>query len=194
LDERYRQGRSRVWYWRQALGAIAASLFAVIRSERILAIRALLIGWSAFFFCFPFLPRIIRLLRGYPTPGTGLLPSSWTRVEWLYVRGWIVPQGDAYVVAVICCVFAFGVGFLVGRLNRPRHRQAIAIFVASWFVCFVPATAIAAAKMLHDWSATYWRYDNPYFFIFAVASSLVAMFSALAGGVVADCQRDSLQS
>jgi hypothetical protein len=181
LDERYRHGRSRIWYWRQALVAIITGVLATIRGNKAIALRALLTGWAIAFLTAPALPRIIHILRGSPT-GTGLLPSSWTRVQWLYLRGWIVPEGDAYTFAAICCIFTFCVGWLVGRLNRPHHHQAVAIFVASWFVGFLFAVGIALVKMLQDWSATKWRYDNPYFFIFGVACSLLSMLSALAGG------------
>lgn len=182
LDERYRQGRSPLWYWKQAITAIATGIFAVTRSNRLLALRALGIGWGIAFLFAPMLPRLIHLLRGYPR-GSGILPSSWTTVEWLYVRGWIVPEGTAYVFAAICCIMTFFIGWIVGRLNRPDHLKAVAIFLASWFVSFVLAAVIAMAKILQDWSATSWRYDNPYFFIFGVVMNLLAMLSMAAGGM-----------
>ena len=188
LDERYRQGRSYLWYWRQAVSAIVTGLIAIVRSNKFLAARALGIGWGITFLFAPALPRIIHLLRGYPR-GTGILPSSWTRVQWFYVRGWIVPQGDAYAFAAICCILTFVLGWTVGRLNRPNHLKAVAIFAASWFIFFVIAILVALAKVLRDWSSTSWRYDNPYFFAFGVASGILAMLSALAGGFASGPRR-----
>ena len=78
LDERYRQGRSYLWYWRQAVTAIVTGLIATVRSNKFLAARALAIGWGITFLLAPALPRIIHLLRGYPR-GTGILPPSWTK-------------------------------------------------------------------------------------------------------------------
>jgi hypothetical protein len=183
LDERYRQGHSHIWYWRQALAAIVSGFVALVRNNRRLAIRALVIGWGLIFLSTRALPLEFRILRGHPA-GTGLLPASWTKVEWLYVRGWIVPQGDAYTFAAISWVFAFAVGWLVGRLNRPNQRQAIVIFLASWLALFLIAIPVVLLQVLRDWSTPGWRYDNPYFFAFGVASAILAMLSALAGGLV----------
>jgi hypothetical protein len=190
LDERYRQGHSRTWYWRQSLIAVITGLLALIRSNKLLTIRALVTGWAVTFLFAPLLPYIKHILRGSPT-GKGLLPSSWTRVQWLYERGWIVPQGDAYTFAAICFIFAFCIGWLVGRLNRPNHRRAVVIFVASLFVSFLMASTIALAKLLHDWSSSSWRYDNPYFFLFGLVGGLLGMLSILAGGFLSGPPADS---
>src|SRR5262249_37562881 len=144
---------SRVWYWGQALSAIVTGVVAVIRDNRRLTIRALAIGWGLIFLSTAALPLILHMLVGHP-PGTGLLPASWTKVEWRYVRGWIVPQGDAYAFAAVSCLFAFTVGWLVGRCNRPNHRQAIVVFVASWLACFLIAIPLVLIKVLRDWSAS----------------------------------------
>ena len=162
--------------------AMITGIFAVVRSNKLLAARALGIGWGIVFLFAPLLPRIINLLRGYPR-GTGILPSSWTRVQWFYVRGWIVPQGDAYAFAAICCIVTFFIGWIVGRLNRPDHLKAVAIFAASWLVTFLFASAVALARVLQDWSSPKWRYDNPYFFIFGVVIQVLAMLTMLAGGM-----------
>src|SRR5437016_1538123 len=50
LDERYRRGRSRVWYWRQAVAAIVVSFFREVRSHKLLTMRAVAVGWGVFFF------------------------------------------------------------------------------------------------------------------------------------------------
>jgi hypothetical protein len=181
LDERYRQRPSRLWYWRQALIAIVSGFATLARNNRILAIRALAVGWGLIFLFTLALPLILGILGGHPA-GTGLLPASWTKVEWLYVQGWIVPQADIYVFAAICCLFAFMVGWLVGRVNRPNQRQAGVIFVASWLAWFLIAVPIVTVEVLRDWSAPGWRYDNPYFLVFGTASGILAMLSALAGG------------
>src|SRR5215475_6724285 len=183
LDERYRQGHSRLWYWTQALAAIVSGIVTLVRNNQRLTVRALAIGWGLIFLSTRALTLALRILRGDPA-GTGLLPASWTKVEWLYVRGWIVPQGDAYTFAAISWLFAFAIGWLVGRFNRPNQRQAIAIFLASWLALFLIAIPAVLLQVVRDWSASGWRYDNPYFFAFGVTSSILAMLSALADGLV----------
>jgi len=45
LNERYRQRRTRLWYWRQAMSTVVASFFGQVWDHKALAIRALLTGW-----------------------------------------------------------------------------------------------------------------------------------------------------
>src|ERR1700719_851213 len=44
LNERYQQGTSRMWYWRQVLLAVAITWYAGIRSHKLLAICVLVIS------------------------------------------------------------------------------------------------------------------------------------------------------
>src|SRR5438552_3472576 len=44
--EQYRNGRSRVWYWRQVVGAIAAEAVEEVRHRPLVAARALMLGWT----------------------------------------------------------------------------------------------------------------------------------------------------
>ena len=48
LDERYRRGRSPIWYWRQAAAAIVVSFFQEVRSHKLLTVRAIVVGWGVF--------------------------------------------------------------------------------------------------------------------------------------------------
>ena len=48
LDERYREGRSRIWYWRQAAVAIVVSFLNEAWTHKLLTARAILTGWIAF--------------------------------------------------------------------------------------------------------------------------------------------------
>jgi hypothetical protein len=44
LSERYREGKTRAWYWKQTLVAIAVSTFQDIQARKLLALRALTAG------------------------------------------------------------------------------------------------------------------------------------------------------
>lgn len=44
LNERYQRGRSRIWYWRQALIAIIESLLSEVRRQKRMRFHALLLG------------------------------------------------------------------------------------------------------------------------------------------------------
>jgi hypothetical protein len=45
LDERYCGGRSAVWYWRQALVAVAVGFFSEVRMHKALVVKAIIKGW-----------------------------------------------------------------------------------------------------------------------------------------------------
>src|SRR5215831_18798898 len=45
LDERYSQGRSYLWYWRQALFAIVTSFFNEVGTHKLVTLRAIATGW-----------------------------------------------------------------------------------------------------------------------------------------------------
>src|SRR5262245_46659026 len=45
LAEQFRQGRSRFWYWRQVLRAIPTGILDEVSGNKLLAFRALMLGW-----------------------------------------------------------------------------------------------------------------------------------------------------
>ena len=45
LVERYQRGRSSAWYWRQVLMAVLLSAYHDIRSHKLLALRAIVVGY-----------------------------------------------------------------------------------------------------------------------------------------------------
>jgi hypothetical protein len=45
IIESYRQGRSDAWYWRQVLRAVLMSAYHHIRSHKLLALRAIVVGY-----------------------------------------------------------------------------------------------------------------------------------------------------
>jgi hypothetical protein len=54
LIERYRQGRSRAWYWRQVLVAIVVGAARDIRAHKVLTLQALMTGWAVLLLVFVF--------------------------------------------------------------------------------------------------------------------------------------------
>src|SRR5215467_1760223 len=46
LEEFYFEGRSRAWYWRQTLVALAVQFVRDIRTHKLLALRALFAAWA----------------------------------------------------------------------------------------------------------------------------------------------------
>jgi len=48
LSERYQQGKTVAWYWKQTLVAVIASAFNEVRGHKWLTFRSVLVGWIVF--------------------------------------------------------------------------------------------------------------------------------------------------
>jgi len=49
LIEEYSQGRSVAWYWWQVLVAIVVDFGKEVRAHKVLALRAIAVGWAALY-------------------------------------------------------------------------------------------------------------------------------------------------
>jgi hypothetical protein len=104
LNEQY--GGSRLWYLRQAIVAILVSFFQEISAHKLIAVRALLLGWTVktawlLFFKFSFLvsPR--------------------------YVQDRSLLLASAAGSIVVC---AFG-AWLVSRISGPLYRPMVLLYI-----------------------------------------------------------------
>lgn len=177
IIEEYARGRSRVWYWRQVLVALAAGLVQEVREHWRIAARALATGWS-----FVVLWWLLAVLY-YQVLGR-LLPASWWAIRWIYVRGWVLPRGVDMLIVPVACLAGFGIGWIIGRLYRPHHRAMVLLFVSSLFLALVPTFFFVLETMVHGWAPVAWRYNNPFILLFYTAANIVAMICILLGGCV----------
>lgn len=122
LIEQYRHGHSARWYWRQVLAAILAGVTRDIRAHKLLAIRAVAIGWLLYvLFSFP-----VNWLTG----ATGV----WIR-EWLAATGrytfwgvwWSGHLPSALFVYVACAIS----GWIVARLHQTHVIAMVSLYGAS---------------------------------------------------------------
>src|SRR5215831_19228043 len=98
LEEQYNEGRSRFWYWRQTVAAIAVGTFSAFRNDKLLPIRAIISGM-----------------------GTKI---AWT---WLYTGftgsvSWRLPEGEVIPYIILALTGAGVAGSAVSRkrmANRP---------------------------------------------------------------------------
>jgi amino acid transporter len=125
LEERYRQGRSRLWYWRQVLLAIIASAVQEICEQKVLTLRAIFTGWtlllaSGFLFrtIVVYVNGILRLeyrwtsilLPAYPHLSAGVLIGLSLTLSW---SGWA------------------GIGWILNRLYQPHQKAMVLAFSAT---------------------------------------------------------------
>jgi hypothetical protein len=125
LEERYRAGRSSLWYWRQVLSVILASVSRDVRGHRLLALRAVAAGW---------------LLHGAFS-----MPVNWlTRAARIQMEDWLIETGrftewgafwsgqlPATLLVYTACLLT---GWLVGRLHARHSMAMVSAFAASLFV------------------------------------------------------------
>jgi hypothetical protein len=116
LVEQYLLGRSPLWLWRQVLGAIVVSSAHLIWRHRILALRALMIGWGAsYVFGKCYWEFVISPL--------GLAPQGLQRLQFV---------NALFLVTVLHRALLWAsTGWLVGRLHRPYQRPMVLAFLST---------------------------------------------------------------
>jgi hypothetical protein len=105
LAERYPNGRSRAWYWRQTFLTILVGFATELCAHRLLAIRAVLFS------------SLVTTASLYLT---WLLSRSW-----IGGRAWLVPN-RILVIALITAVLCAGSARLAALMYRP-HEKAMTL-------------------------------------------------------------------
>jgi hypothetical protein len=127
LVERYRTGRSSAWYWRQTLAAILLGVASDLRSHKLLATRALVVGWSLY------------LLFSFPVNWLTAIGRAWI-MNWLaggghyYSSFWSVFWSGQLPVAFFVYLACFVSGSIVGLLHRGHAAAMVCLYAASVLV------------------------------------------------------------
>ena len=116
LLEQFHRGRSAWWYRRQVFGTILAGIVADVAAHKLLALRALALGWSALFlllqFGGPLLEEARRaLFRQWGTTLWG--ESEVLRVLWVY-------YGIPFVL--LSCSMFMAIGWMVATCAAAYQR------------------------------------------------------------------------
>jgi len=128
LDERYRDGRSRAWYWKQACKAIAISFAQEVSGHKRRAIFAVVVGWSLLLLE-GFL--VLSIARSLNIEGLGIAyPNAWRTILL------------ALFIAASCLGWV-GIGWALKRLFRPFEKPMVLSF----------AVTVVAAVMLIAFTA-----------------------------------------
>ena len=99
LTEELQSGRSRLWFWRQVLVATLVGLSKDIWSHKLLALRALAVGW-------------LFIRAGWVVAVTALVA---------------IPRPARFWVAAF--FVAAAAGWVVARLHRPHHGAMTFVFM-----------------------------------------------------------------
>ena len=128
LDERYRQRCSGVWYWRQVMLAIVVSTFKGIVSHKLLALRALIVGWFVFWFLYGrFIDIGVQVLSRIFEDSLHRLGPDRMIALWL-------ERSYHYAFLGMCtigfCLVGVLSGGIVSRLHR-RYRSMVLLHASS---------------------------------------------------------------
>jgi len=134
LCEEYRRGRSAAWYWLQVLAAIAVGSWKDIRANKLVAVRAGLVGVGLIILSAPTSVALQHILTG-----AGFL---WHGIWIGLPRYWRYPYPSSYFVVLQTCflVFDLCVGWIVVRLHRSHGLTMV-------FACCGAAAAFRVALL-----------------------------------------------
>ena len=144
LTQSYRQGRSRIWYWRQVMIAIVSGAFTEICSHKLIGFRIVLLGLIVIHIVgnlmFNLYGRlIVRSLHGHLVGAMliteGRLPF-W--VHWSF--------------AAVVCIVGIVTGWTIARLH-PTHQPAAVLLGASSILMYLFAFAMVAGPQRSPLSA-----------------------------------------
>jgi hypothetical protein len=170
LHEQFERGRSRSWYWRQAVEASVLSSVGDLLAQKLPTFRALVLGWAMLLFCnFVVLSPLSRFDEWLFT--TGLVSH--------YV-GWQWPVGEALPVALL----GASSGWIVGRTHRVN---AVPITFAFAFSVAVYSTA-RIGWVLYEVAVSphmMWMVSWPSLFLTKIAAPL----GVLVGGLLSTPSR-----
>jgi hypothetical protein len=180
LSEEFHRRQSVVWYWAQILAAIIVSSWKDIRAHKLLAFRAIIVGFALQALAV----YAIFWLRGVLTGGGFMLGHTWIGLPWY--RHWpYTSRSLAAAFEVERIVGYMTVGWLLVRLHRGHGLAAVLAYRAVGFVVLPTELLLRATLSSHG-------LGPQYLFAWSLAMRNAFLDSALmiAGGYLATRRTD----
>jgi len=157
LIERYRdEQRSQFWCWKQAAKAIGVASVTEVRANKLLSIRAVVVGWVSLLLLLAALSKTTRALAEVDL-------ELWTQymlfVSRLLPRVLWAACSDVFLwlqyssLVLMGCAGGLCIGWLVSRLHRPHEKAAVLLFLAS--VCSAIALWTVSVMLLAPSAQTF---------------------------------------
>jgi hypothetical protein len=157
LDERYRQGRSSLWYWKQAVGAIVVSFFNEVWGHKLLAVRALLIGWMI---------KIVWI---------SIFKVSYGQPPWRLFNGSIE---TSLLIALTGVFTLMGTGWIIARTHPVHYRAVVLLFVAVELIG-IPLSAFAGGTFgFYYWILPMTKISNAAMYHLGIVKPAAAMWTS----------------
>ena len=122
LIEQYRYGRSGSWYWRQVLVAIVVGNAHDLAAHKLLALRALTIGWTLYY------------LFSFPVTWAGGMAENWVSHQVIVCEPtsfWCQFWRNQLSVELLIYVAAAVSGAIVARLHHRHWVAMLSLFTVS---------------------------------------------------------------
>ena len=124
LLERHVRGRSRVWFWRQALLAVAIRSGKDLVTHKLLLVRAIVVGFLTL--------NVLARLE------FALLP--------LFVE--VTPIRHPVVLRLLMIAISTFTGWLIARLHRPHSGAMVLGFIGVYWLALAPQLVRNATNLL----------------------------------------------
>ena len=174
LTERYRQGRSRAWYWTQVLKAIVVSLAQEVSTHKLLTVGGVATGWSLVLVgMFLFHALVASLNRAIHADSA--TASTLEKV----VRNAAIfhPNISLLVLVAVSCLGWTGIGWILKMLFRPQEKPLVLTFV----------TTVLAA-VIYPVASSLIVYRSP-FVLIGVSGNVIGLLCVLMGAGLLRSQR-----
>ena len=119
IAEEYQAGRSRTWYWRQTLTAVALTAAGDLKAHPLRALSSVLIGWGSLLSCFALGDVTANSIAG--------LIWGWSR-QAAYATGWWWPF---QVTAAFISYAGFALSAAIVARSSRRSPAMVLVYAAS---------------------------------------------------------------
>jgi hypothetical protein len=155
LHEEYATGRSKLWFWRQALAALACGTVAEIRRSPVGTVRSIAAGWAV--------TAAVFVSGDGIADGLARLIWHWNR-QTAYVDDVWWPF---YIGAFVVTYGGFALGALIVARTNPRRPAILVGYVTSIFAV-LSVTGVAFAVLIR----LYVRIPLPHPLFYLVSTTL----------------------
>jgi len=134
LYERYRQGRSRLWYWRQTLTAIAIGLLQEVWRDKARTLAAIGTGWTMLAVYQLVRARLLQVITFELNPQLALAQYVFSRLlprSWLIYYEWIYFVLLTFVLATLGGVVGAFIGRVIAKFRPSAPNPIVVVYALS---------------------------------------------------------------
>lgn len=131
LVEQFEEGRSRLWYWRQVMGALAIDVARALRLHAFSFVAAVVVGCASTWFGDRAWPHLVQPLYAHLA---SVSRHPWTAEAVLRVAG----MG---IMGLLADALLFVTVWAVIRIHRSHPRAVLSVFVAAVTAPYLPFLA-----------------------------------------------------